>query len=453
MVKKALQAKRNTVGVLFENNDVPHQGEFHAHELVAEVIAFIKNYAVVSDSSALATALWIFHTWCYQQFERSPLLLINAPERECGKTQLLKIVKLLSYCSIETANITTASLFRVINEYHPTLLIDEADAFMKGKDEMAGIINSGYEKGGFVMRMESDVKTGEQVCCTFQVFGPKALAGIALERHLPPATMSRGIQIPMKRKTKDDVVQRMRFVDKKKVAYLRSGILRFVLENKDVFEKASINLPEALGDREQDSWEPLLMIGYFLGGAWFNMAIDAALTISAETAPPKSSSNQLLEDVREVLQGHQGLYIASAQLLEMLHEHADMDWRSYNHGQPLSSRQLAKFLAPYEIKSKTVRIGPSNTPKGYEIRQFHQAFERYLPAMLTTVESAEVPIATAFSPAVSQEEHRQADPADDGDGKKRLDPEINRHLNLFAIPKLEGKPDVPRNGPPPIPNF
>jgi len=453
MVKKSLQAKRNTVSVLFENDDFPHQGEFSANSLVAEVIGFVKSYAVVSDSSALATALWIFHTWCYQQFERSPLLLINAPERECGKTQLLKIVKLLSYCSLETANITTASLFRVINEYHPTLLIDEADTFMKGKDEMAGIINSGYEKGGFVMRMESDVKTGEQVCCTFQVFGPKALAGIALERHLPPATMSRGIQIPMKRKTKDDVVQRLRFVDKKKVAYLRSGILRFVLENKDVFENTSIILPDALGDREQDCWEPLLTIAYLLGNDWFNKAIDAALIISAETEPPKSSSNQLLEDVREVLQGHQGLYIASAQLLELLQENPDMDWRSYNHGQPLSTRQLAKFLAPYEIKSKTVRIGPSNTPKGYEIRQFQQAFERYLPALLTPAEIAEVPIASPFSPVVSEEERRLPDPTDGGVGKKRLKPEIKLALDQFAIPKLEGKPDVPRNGAPPIPDF
>ncbi|WP_182343937.1 DUF3631 domain-containing protein [Comamonas koreensis] len=453
MSKKILQHKSNTVNLLFKGIDAPREGEFQARELIAEVIAFIKRYAFLSDSSALATALWIFHTWCYEYFERSPLLLINAPERACGKTQLLKLIKLLAFAPLETANISTASLFRIINEHRPTLLIDEADTFMKGKDEMAGIINNGYEKGGYVLRMESDAKSGEQICCAFQVFGPKALAGIALERHLPSATMSRGIQVPMKRKTKDDTVQRLRSMDKEEVAYLRSGILRFIRDNALKFESTTIMLPEQLGDREQDCWEPLLTIAHLLGHEWGEKATAAALLISAETEPPKSSSNQLLEDIREVLQDYQGMYIASAQLLELLHNHLDMDWCRYNHGQPLSARQLAKFLAPYEIKPKTVRVGPSNTPKGYEMRHFFQAFERYLPVLLTQDEMEETPIASSFPPARPENEYQQIFSADGDESNERLKPSIVASEDPFAIPKLMTKQNTPQTGKPPIPNF
>jgi putative DNA primase/helicase len=120
----------------------------------------------------------------------------------------LKVVEKLVSRPIETANISLAALFRLITNYSPTLLIDEADTFMEGKSEMAGVVNKGYERGGVVLRVESSNR-GDQIERAFEVFGPKAMAGIMLERHLPSATMSRGIQIPLKRKTKDDTVLRL----------------------------------------------------------------------------------------------------------------------------------------------------------------------------------------------------------------------------------------------------
>ena len=53
-------------------------------------------------------------------------------------------------------------------------------------------------------------------------------------------------------------------------------------------------------------------------------------------------------------------------------------WATYNRGKPLTPRQLAKLLAPYGIKPKTVRVN-GRTPKGYDKSQFVDAFARYLP--------------------------------------------------------------------------
>src|SRR5205807_6503181 len=44
----------------------------------------------------------------------------------------------------------------VIEELQPTLLIDEADTFLQGNDELRGILNSGYSrKTAFVLRASS----------------------------------------------------------------------------------------------------------------------------------------------------------------------------------------------------------------------------------------------------------------------------------------------------------
>lgn len=342
---------------------------------------WIKVYVVVSDHTALAVALWVILTWCYDLFPRCPLLLVNAPERECGKTQLLKLVEFLVRSPLETTNITLAALFRVIAKYGPTLLIDEADTFMEGKGELAGIVNKGYERGGVVLRIESDGH--DFVERAYQVYGPKALAGITLERHLPDATMSRGIQVPMKRKTKDDKVERLRSADPKVFADLRSRIARFVQDHRAFLENGWDELPEQLSDRQQDNWEPLLAIANCFGQQWYRKANEAALAICVETAPPKSSSNQLLEDIREVLQRYSDKYIPTVDLLEKLNTHSDMDWARYNRGQPLTSRQLSRYMSAYGVKPKTVRMNDKYTPKGYDIREFEeQAFSRYLPPRL-----------------------------------------------------------------------
>jgi len=360
-------------------NDVePWSGKVDLDALMKECLYTIKSYVVLSEHDALAVVLWIFNAWCPKLFARCPLLLINAPERECGKTQLLKVVEKLVHRPIETANISLAALFRLITNYSPTLLIDEADTFMEGKSEMAGVVNKGYERGGVVLRVESS--NGKDLAeRAYEVFGPKAMAGIMLERHLPSATMSRGIQIPLKRKTKDDTVQRLRAADPEVFKSLRSRMLKFVLDNKDTLSKGWEDFPEELSDRQQDNWEPLLAIANCFGKDWYAKAVEAALLNCVETSPPKSSSNQLLEDIREVLANYEEKYIPSADLLTKLHEDPDMDWGTYNHGKPLSSRQLARFMGAYGVKPKTVRMTSNYTPKGYEVRDFDDAFARYLP--------------------------------------------------------------------------
>jgi putative DNA primase/helicase len=79
-----------------------------------------------------------------------------------------------------------------------------------------------------------------------------------------------------------------------------------------------------------------------------------------------------------VFQARQCVKISTADLIEALIVDTERPWATYNQGKPISPRQLAKHLAAYGIKSKTVRLGYAETPKGYERSQFDDAFERYL---------------------------------------------------------------------------
>jgi hypothetical protein len=60
------------------------------------------------------------------------------------------------------ANISSPAFFRVIEEARPTLVIDEADTWLQGNDELRGILNSGYtRKTAFVVRVAQWGRVGE----------------------------------------------------------------------------------------------------------------------------------------------------------------------------------------------------------------------------------------------------------------------------------------------------
>jgi hypothetical protein len=88
-------------------------------------------------------------------------------------------------------------------------------------------------------------------------------------------------------------------------------------------------------------------------------------------------------------------YIATEELLEALIQCEDSDWARYNRGESLTSKQLAKLLAPYGLRPKTVRIREGMTPKGYEIAMLREVITRYAqdgePDALQSAAIVEVP--------------------------------------------------------------
>lgn len=87
---------------------------------------------------------------------------------------------------------------------------------------------------------------------------------------------------------------------------------------------------------------------------------------------------RLLADIRQIFEQHKTDRLASIDLVEALGKIETSPWGEWAKGKPLSQTGLAKLLRPFEISPRSIRIG-ENTPKGYLLEQFQDAFQRYVP--------------------------------------------------------------------------
>ena len=122
----------------------PYPDPIDPTQLLNEVSAAIRQFIVLDEHQAHAAALWVALTYFIDVVEIAPLAIINAPEKSCGKTQLLTVMGRLSYRPLPASNSTASALFRAVELWKPTILIDEADTFFKENFELHGMVNAGY---------------------------------------------------------------------------------------------------------------------------------------------------------------------------------------------------------------------------------------------------------------------------------------------------------------------
>jgi putative DNA primase/helicase len=174
----------------------------------------------------------------------------NAP----GRVTFRKICRLLQVC---LSNVTPATVFRVIERWHPTLLIDETDTFLSDKSELRGVFNSGHTKSqAYVLRCVGD----ELVPSQFSTWAPKAFAAIG---RMHPTLEDRSISIELKRKLPTEKVKR---IPKNEDAFLDllRQCARWANDQFEALMRATPTSP-ALNDRARDNWEPLLGIAEACG--------------------------------------------------------------------------------------------------------------------------------------------------------------------------------------------
>src|SRR6266571_4655708 len=124
--------------------------------LLGELARTLTRFVVLPACAPQALALWVLHTYAFQLRDVSAYVGIQSPEKRCGKTTLLAILEQLVHRPVASSNISPAAFFRVIKDLSPTLLIDEADTFLKNNDQLKGILNSGYTRQtAYVLRPAS----------------------------------------------------------------------------------------------------------------------------------------------------------------------------------------------------------------------------------------------------------------------------------------------------------
>lgn len=378
ILDKAVQECQEQLGAVGDGLDselmpAPWPSPVKSEELLDEIESTIERFIICDEETRAAAALWITFTWFIDHVHVAPLAVITAPEKRCGKSQLLDLMGKMSRNALVAANISPAAIFRVIEGFKPTLLIDEVDTFLRANEEARGILNSGHTRSSaYVIRSVGDKHEPTK----FSTWGAKALCGIGT---LADTLMDRAITLELRRKLPDESVERLRHADGRVFLDIKSKLLRYEGDKGKQIGLARPKLPETLNDRAQDNWEPLFAIADDAGGKWPEKARKAALKLSGETESTMSAATELLVDIREIIEGGNGFpQIPTHELLAKLNADDLKRWATIMHGQqPMTPRKLAEMLKAFGIRPKNIRFLGA-VSKGYEAKDFKDVFDRYL---------------------------------------------------------------------------
>jgi Protein of unknown function (DUF3631) len=348
--------------------------------LLRDAEDFVRRYLVLPPGALLPVALWGMGTHLFSIFDCFPYLAIVSPTKQCGKTRLLEILGLLCSDAERTSNISEAALFRLIEQHHPTLLLDEMEQ-LREKGERAQILrnllNAGNRRDAVAIRC-ADGGARIERC---NVFCPKALATIGL---LPETITDRAISIQMQRRTHEEKIERFLFQKVEPEARkIRERFAAWAKYHRDTIQAAYADAPDLdfLGDRDAEAWMPLFAILAVADPGRLKELRQSAELLSGqkhEDAGDESLALRALLDAASVLRKGEE-FVASAELLTRMRSIDEAPWS----GPDFDARRLARFLRPFGIRSKVFRDGDS-TPRGYGAAKLSECARRYDAGLCAT---------------------------------------------------------------------
>lgn len=316
-------------------------------DVLDEVVAAIRRHVVVTPEQADAVAIWIAWTYVHHHCDIAPPLGVTSPTKQCGKSTLLDVIHCLSARAIVTNNITSAAVFRTIERAAPlTLIFDEADTFLPGKEELRGILDSGHRRElAFVVRVVGEDMEPRQ----FSTFSAKAFGCIG---KLPPTLEDRAIPIRMERRRKEDKITRL---TKKWRLVLRELTRRIFTATDSEELRAALGetepaMPPLGSDRARDNWEPLIIVADYAGRDWPARARRAAVVIAGEL-DGEDINERFIRDVASVF--HDGEdELSATEIAERLVLIEESPWATYNRGRPISPDQAGRRLRGFGLTVK-----------------------------------------------------------------------------------------------------
>ena len=343
--------------------------------LVRDVEAFLRRFVVLPAHTVLPLALWGIATFTFELFDAFPYLAITSPTKRCGKTRLLECLELLAYESRRAANPSEAALFRLIEKYRPTLLLDEAET-LNGKGERAeylrALLNAGNRRNASVPRCVGQ-GTNQDVQ-EFSIYCPKIVAGIG---RFPETVTDRAICISMQRRKASEPISRFLYRSAAPEAEaLRKRSERFVSRRSQeisaTYESADLLF---LPDRDAEVWQPLFAVLTVANSQRLSELRNCALSLTeskSSNAEDDSLAQRLLTDLRAAWPETER-HALTADLLSRLRAIEESPWADMG----LNPRKLARMVRGFGISPATVRADGRNG-KGYCREDAEAAFSRYL---------------------------------------------------------------------------
>jgi Protein of unknown function (DUF3631) len=372
----------------------PWPDEVDGSGLLDAIEIEIRKYIVIDEAPLRAVALWVVASYAFQSFFIFPRLRVKSPTKRCGKTTLLDVLEPLANKTFVTSNLTGPPLFRVIERYGPTIMLDETDGdWFRENNDMRSVINAGHKANGQVVRCVGDAFEVR----AFSVFAPIVIAGIG-EQH--DTVEDRSVVAAVRRKRKDEKTARFRPTRAQGLKVLAQKCARWVGDHVVTLGKADPAMPDGIFNREADNWLPLLAVADAAGGEWPRKARLAALTLSGVLATSDDIKTELLRDIRKVFDEEfktqdQDEHLLTKELLAKLVGDDSRPWATWSRGRPMTAHSLSRMLSPYGIIAHEFKSPVRG--QGYSRILFEQASEPYLVA--TSVQSPEFPTSKLGSSA------------------------------------------------------
>jgi putative DNA primase/helicase len=362
--------------------------------LIGEIESYLTRYISFGDrSQALTLALWVVGTHVYEVFDAYAYLTITAATKRAGKTRLMELMSFLAARAHHTADITPAALFSLVEDEKPTLLIDEAERFAASQKDFRSIINSGYRRGGTVIR-----RLGQGVR-HFKVYSPKVFVLIG---DVYDTLRDRSIIINLRRA---HAPQRLIYADAQSEGKeLRDELEETAAIHAERMADAYCDLDriDFLADREEEIWSPLFAICRVLCPDRWDELIRSAVDIStAKTAEAKkytelpqheNAAEQIeygeraLQDLIQIIRSCRRKSIGTGDAIPALRDLPTAPWRAFR-GEGLKpniegSMMLASLLEPFGVRPRTIRLRPrsqgatGSTAKGYVLADLIEAAKK-----------------------------------------------------------------------------
>ncbi len=196
------------------------------NNLLAEIQAFIHSYVDVSPLFEKIASYYVLFSWVYDSFNELPYLRLRG-DPGSGKTRFLLTVGSLCYKPIFASGASTVSpLFRIIDAFRGTLIVDEGDFRLSDeRAEIVKILNNGNARGFPVLRSEVTPKR-EFNPTAYTVFGPKLVAtrGLFQDRALESRCITEAIG---QQRLREDMPINLPFLYKQEALELRNKLLLF----------------------------------------------------------------------------------------------------------------------------------------------------------------------------------------------------------------------------------
>jgi hypothetical protein len=360
-------------------------------QLFNEIKEFFVNHLDVANQFLYDVyAAFTMASWRPEDFTVVPYQFFLGPLAS-GKTRALECFHRVCYRSIMAASMSAASLFRALEAWHPTLLLDETEIYKReSMVEVLALLNTGYRRGQYAIRIEK-VEEGVPQVAMFDTFGFKVLAGT---EELAATLHSRCILTSMSKAVREINL----FIDEEQAEKLRNKLLNYRFRN----------LGKTLDDSIKEEF--LKLNGYFQNARVIELFISLL-----QVAPNPEIKERLLTCMKQITQSRLDEEQASleARVFDAVLKcegHVDGGkistqaiTEAFNDGVPEKEQVKSTFIGRKVVALGFEKCRLSGGPSGYfwDLELIERLQKRYYP---TPSESPSLPSQPSLPSLINEKE-------------------------------------------------